>query len=149
MINEKDILNRLMSGENPDDIASEFATALNNALAAKRQQSESAQRHSAMVADLQGILDDLMSFCITYYCETEADMDKIENIFNELSAEKVLSDMEEISAFVANWEQAFQDLPTVLKLTIPEEKKEKSEPEPMTTQKCHAILNNFLNTLGL
>ena len=82
MVNSKDILTRLQNGEKAEDIANELINALNDANDAYNKEVEAKKAESEVkakkVADMQDILDLLHDFCIEYYCDSNEDINAVE-----------------------------------------------------------------------
>jgi hypothetical protein len=107
MFKVEDILARLQNGENASDIADEMVGILNEAnhqfqkeeeekarkaeeeAKAKKAEHEAHLKETQKLADLQEIIDLIHDFCIEYYCETNEDIDTVEEAFKELDAKSV------------------------------------------------------------
>ena len=114
MVNSKDILTRLQNGEKAEDIANELINALNDAndtynkeVEAKKAEDEAKAKK---VADMQDILDLLHDFCIEYYCDNNEDINEVEAVFDEFTAEKVIEIVEEAGAAVLELNEQLKDI---------------------------------------
>ena len=152
MVNSKEILTRLQNGEKAEDIANELISALNSAndeYKAKKADAEAkAKRETKKVADMQNILDLLHDFCIEYYCDNNEDIDAIEAVFANLTAENAIAMVEEAGAAALELEaqlNSFNDMLAKTSLFKSE------EPKVIKVNKsdADAIIKSFLNTMGL
>ena len=90
MYDVNDILARLQNGENADEIAQEFADALNGAIQKRNEEKAAADRKADKVATLTCILDDIIEFVEEFYPELIVDEDievtpeDVENIIEVL-----------------------------------------------------------------
>lgn len=156
MVNSKEILARLQNGEKAEDIANELITALNDAndeynkaQAAQKAEAEAkAKKNAKKVTDMQDILDLLHDFCIEYYCDNNEDINAVEAAFADLTAEKVITMVEEAGAAALEFEaqlKSFNDMLAKTPLFKPE------DPKVIKVKKsdADAIIKSFLNTMGL
>lgn len=67
MFNQKDLYAALQSGTNPEQIAQQFADALNGAIAQQNKEKAEAERAQARIAAVQGILDAVTEFVKEFY----------------------------------------------------------------------------------
>lgn len=70
MFNQKDLYAALQSGTNPEQIAQQFADALNGAIAQQNKEkaeAEKAERAQARIAAIQDILDAVAEFVKKFY----------------------------------------------------------------------------------
>ena len=114
MVNSKDILTRLQNGEKAEDIANELINALNDANDAYNKEVEAKKAESETkakkIADMQDILDLLHDFCIEYYCDSNEDINEVEEAFDEFTAEKVIEIVEEAGAAVLELNEQLKDI---------------------------------------
>lgn len=156
MINSTDILTRLQNGEKAEDIANELVNALNAANDAYLKEQEAkkfeaeakAKREAKKMQDMQDILDLMHDFCIDYYCDTNEDINAVEAAFADLTAEKVITMVEEAGAAALEFEaqlKSFNDMLAKTPLFKPE------DPNVIRVKKADAdaIIKSFLNTMGL
>ena len=152
MTNATEILTRLQNGEKPEDIANELINALNTANETFQKEQEAAKEAAAKngkkIKDMQDILDLMHDFCIDYYCDTNEDIHAVEAAFEELTAEKVITMVEEAGAAALEFEaqlKSFNDMLAKTPLFKPE------DPKVIKVKKsdADAIIKSFLNTMGL
>lgn len=156
MVNSKDILTRLQNGEKAEDIANELVNALNEAndaynkeVAAKKAEDEAkAKREAKKVADMQDILDLMHDFCIEYYCDNNEDINAVEAAFADLTAEKVITMVEEAGAAALEFETQLKSFNDMLAKT-PLFKSEDPKVIKVKKSDADAIIKSFLNTMGL
>ena len=154
MVNSKDILARLQNGEKAEDIANELINALNDAndtynkeVAAKKAESETKAKK---VADMQDILDLLHDFCIEYYCDSNEDINEVEAVFDEFTAEKVIEIVEEAGAAVLKFDEQLKDIEKMFgafpfgKSTV-----ELRLDKDATPADADAVIGKFLKSIGL
>ena len=154
MVNSKDILTRLQNGEKAEDIANELINALNDAndtynkeVAAKKAESEAKAKK---VADMQDILDLLHDFCIEYYCDNNEDINEVEAVFDEFTAEKVIEIVEEAGAAVLELNEQLKDIEKMFgafpfsKPTV-----ELKVGKDATPADADAVIGKFLKSIGL
>ena len=154
MVNSKDILTRLQNGEKAEDIANELINALNDAndtynkeVAAKKAESETKAKK---VADMQDILDLLHDFCIEYYCDSNEDINEVEAVFDEFTAEKVIEIVEEAGAAVLKFDEQLKDIEKMFG-TFPFSKPtvELRLDKEATPADADAVIGKFLKSIGL
>ena len=154
MVNSKDILTRLQNGEKAEDIANELINALNDAndtynkeVAAKKAESEVKAKK---VADMQDILDLLHDFCIEYYCDSNEDINEVEAVFNEFTAEKVIEIVEEAGTAVLELNEQLKDIEKMFG-TFPFSKPtvELKVGKDATPADADAVIGKFLKSIGL
>ena len=154
MVNSKDILARLQNGEKAEDIANELINALNDAndtynkeVEAKKAESETKAKK---VADMQDILDLLHDFCIEYYCDSNEDINEVEAVFDEFTAEKVIEIVEEAGAAVLKFDEQLKDIEKMFgafpfnKPTV-----ELRLDKEVTPADADAVIGKFLKSIGL
>ena len=145
MINSKDILTRLQNGEKAEDIANELINALNDANDAYNKEVEAKK-----VADMQDILDLLHDFCIEYYCDSNEDINEVEAVFDEFTAEKVIEIVEEAGAAVLELNEQLKDIEKMFgafpfsKPTV-----ELKVGKDATPADADAVIGKFLKSIGL
>ena len=164
MVNSKDILTRLQNGEKAEDIANELISALNDAndaynkeAAAKKAEDEAkAKRDAKKVADMQDILDALHDFCIEYYCETNEDINAVEEAFAEFTAEKVIEIVEEAGAAVLELDKQidqlgkwFDTFPTFSFGKLPKSTVKLKIDKDARPADADAVIGKFLKSIGL
>ena len=154
MVNSKDILTRLQNGEKAEDIANELINALNDAndtynkeVEAKKAESETKAKK---VADMQDILDLLHDFCIEYYCDSNEDINAVEEAFDEFTAEKVIEIVEEAGAAVLKFDEQLKDIEKMFG-TFPFSKPtvELKVGKDATPADADAVIGKFLKSIGL
>ena len=157
MVNSKDILTRLQNGEKAEDIANELINALNDANDAYNKEVEAKKAESETkakkVADMQDILDLLHDFCIEYYCDSNEDINEVEAVFDEFTAEKVIEIVEEAGAAVLELNEQLKDIEKMFD-TFPFGKLSKPTVElrldkEATPADADAVIGKFLKSIGL
>ena len=157
MVNSKDILTRLQNGEKAEDIANELINALNDANDAYNKEVEAKKAESKTkakkVADMQDILDLLHDFCIEYYCDSNEDINEVEAVFDEFTAEKVIEIVEEAGAAVLELNEQLKDIEKMFD-TFPFGKLSKPTVElkvgkDATPTDADAVIGKFLKSIGL
>ena len=154
MVNSKDILTRLQNGEKAEDIANELINALNDANDAYNKEVEAKKAESETkakkVADMQDILDLLHDFCIEYYCDSNEDINAVEEAFDEFTAEKVIEIVEEAGAAVLKFDEQLKDIEKMFgafpfsKPTV-----ELRLDKDATPADADAVIGRFLKSIGL
>ena len=154
MVNSKDILTRLQNGEKAEDIANELINALNDANDAYNKEVEAKKAESETkakkVADMQDILDLLHDFCIEYYCDSNEDINEVEAVFDEFTAEKVIEIVEEAGAAVLELNEQLKDIEKMFgafpfsKPTV-----ELKVGKDATPADADAVIGKFLKSIGL
>ena len=154
MVNSKDILTRLQNGEKAEDIANELINALNDANDAYNKEVEAKKAESEVkakkVADMQDILDLLHDFCIEYYCDSNEDINEVEEAFDEFTAEKVIEIVEEAGAAVLELNEQLKDIEKMFgafpfnKPTV-----ELKIDKDATPADADAVIGKFLKSIGL
>ena len=154
MVNSKDILTRLQNGEKAEDIANELINALNDANDAYNKEVEAKKAESETkakkVADMQDILDLLHDFCIEYYCDSNEDINAVEEAFDEFTAEKVIEIVEEAGAAVLKFDEQLKDIEKMFgafpfsKPTV-----ELKVGKDATPADADAVIGKFLKSIGL
>ena len=154
MVNSKDILTRLQNGEKAEDIANELINALNDANDAYNKEVEAKKAESETkakkVADMQDILDLLHDFCIEYYCDSNEDINEVEAVFDEFTAEKVIEIVEEAGAAVLELNEQLKDIEKMFG-TFPFGKStvELRLDKDATPAEADAVIGKFLESIGL
>lgn len=154
MVNSKDILTRLQNGEKAEDIANELINALNDANDAYNKQVEAKKAESEAkakkVADMQDILDLLHDFCIEYYCDSNEDINAVEEAFDDFTAEKVIEIVEEAGAAVLELNEQLKDIEKMFG-TFPFSKPtvELKVGKDATPADADAVIGKFLKSIGL
>ena len=154
MVNSKDILTRLQNGEKAEDIANELINALNDANDAYNKEVEAKKAESETkakkVADMQDILDLLHDFCIEYYCDSNEDINEVEAVFDEFTAEKVIEIVEEAGAAMLELNEQLKDIEKMFgafpfnKPTV-----ELKVGKDATPADADAVIGKFLKSIGL
>ena len=154
MVNSKDILTRLQNGEKAEDIANELINALNDANDAYNKEVEAKkakdEAKAKKVADMQDILDLLHDFCIEYYCDSNEDINEVEEAFDEFTAEKVIEIVEEAGAAVLELNEQLKDIEKMFgafpfsKPTV-----ELKVGKDATPADADAVIGKFLKSIGL
>ena len=154
MVNSKDILTRLQNGEKAEDIANELINALNDANDAYNKEVEAKKAESETkakkVADMQDILDLLHDFCIEYYCDSNEDINAVEEAFDDFTAEKVIEIVEEAGAAVLKFDEQLKDIEKMFG-TFPFSKPtvELRLGKDATPADADAVIGKFLKSIGL
>ena len=154
MVNSKDILTRLQNGEKAEDIANELINALNDANDAYNKEVEAKkakdEAKAKKVADMQDILDLLHDFCIEYYCDSNEDINEVEAVFNEFTAEKVIEIVEEAGAAVLKFDEQLKDIEKMFG-AFPFDKStvELRLDKDATPADADAVIGKFLKSIGL
>ena len=154
MVNSKDILTRLQNGEKAEDIANELINALNDANDAYNKEVEAKKAESETkakkVADMQDILDLLHDFCIEYYCDSNEDINAVEEAFDDFTAEKVIEIVEEAGAAVLKFDEQLKDIEKMFG-TFPFSKStvELKLDKDATPADADAVIGKFLKSIGL
>ncbi len=152
MINEKDLLTRLQNGEKAEDIANELISALNSANdeynKAQANAEAKAKREAKKMQDMQNILDLMHDFCIEYYCDNNEDIDAVEVAFADLTAENVITMVEEAGAAALEFEAQLKSFNDMLEKT-PLFKSEEPKVIKVKKSDADAVIKKFLNTMGL
>lgn len=154
MVNSKDILTRLQNGEKAEDIANELISALNDANDAYNKEVEAKKAESEAkakkVADMQDILDLLHDFCIEYYCDSNEDINAVEEAFDEFTAEKVIEIVEEAGAAVLKFDEQLKDIEKMFS-TFPFGKStvELKVGKDSTPADADVVIGKFLKSIGL
>lgn len=160
MIKSKDILARLQNGEAAEDIANELITALNDANAAyeAEQNAKAAAEAKAQEREyekckaMQNILDALHDFCIEFYCESNEDINAVEEAFSELTAEKIINMVEEAGTAVLEFEGRMKDIEKMFgnsPFGLPKPTVELKLDKNATPADADAVINSFLKSIGL
>ena len=154
MVNSKDILTRLQNGEKAEDIANELINALNDANDAYNKEVEAKkakdETKAKKVADMQDILDLLHDFCIEYYCDSNEDINAVEEAFDDFTAEKVIEIVEEAGAAVLELNEQLKDIEKMFgafpfsKPTV-----ELKVGKDATPADADAVIGKFLKSIGL
>ena len=154
MVNSKDILTRLQNGEKAEDIANELINALNDANDAYNKEVEAkkveSETKAKKVADMQDILDLLHDFCIEYYCDSNEDINAVEEAFDDFTAEKVIEIVEEAGAAVLKFDEQLKDIEKMFG-TFPFSKStvELKLDKDATPADADAVIGKFLKSIGL
>ena len=150
MVNSKDILTRLQNGEKAEDIANELINALNDANDAYNKEVAESEAKAKKVADMQDILDLLHDFCIEYYCDSNEDINEVEEVFDEFTAEKVIEIVEEAGAAVLKFDEQLKDIEKMFG-TFPFGKStvELKVDKDATPADADAVIGKFLKSIGL
>ena len=97
---KNEILTRMQNGETADAIAQEMTDALNAARDEFLKEKEADAKQQLKINDMQKILDAIYNFCYTHYCETEEDIELLDQVFEENTAESLLKQLEDLSTVV-------------------------------------------------
>jgi hypothetical protein len=98
---EKEIVERLINGEDSNDIANEMVNMLNAAV--KKYKDEQAEklaqqkREKEKLESMTKILDSLENFCLNYYCKTEKDKVDCTKAFANIEASDVIELIESLN----------------------------------------------------
>lgn len=164
MINSKDILARLQNGETAEAIANELVGALNDANdiymreqeAKRKAEAKAEERNARKIAAMQDILDALHDFCIEFYCESNEDINAVEEAFADLTAEKIINIVEEAGAAVLKFEEQLKDIEKMFgsmpSLPIGNMVKPTVEikvDKDATSTDADAVIGSFLKSIGL
>ena len=164
MFKSEDILARLQNGEDADDIAEEMVKALNEAnnkyqeekeAKAKIAEAKAQEREYEKCKAMQNILDALHDFCIEFYCESNEDINAVEEAFNELTAENVIDMVEEAGAAVLKFEEHLKDIEKIFGNSpfglgkLPKPTVEVKIDKNATPADADAVISGFLKSIGL
>lgn len=152
MINEKDILAMLQEGKKPDDIAQMLVDTLNKAQDMYAEEQEKAKleaeanvKYQNKVKDMQDILDLVHDFILEYYCETNEDIDQLAEVMDNVKAEDVIQQIEEIGKLAVELNKSLDGINAMLT-----NKKPVSFDFVIDTKEdADSIINSFLNSMGL
>lgn len=98
---EKEIVERLLNGEDSSDIANEMVNVLNAAV--KKYNDEQAEKlaqqklEKEKLEDMAKILNQVESFALTYYCKTEKDKVDCAKAFANFEASDVIELIESLN----------------------------------------------------
>ena len=152
MINEKDILAMLQNGESADDIAQKLVDVLNKGknlydeeLAAKAKANEEAENK---IKDMKVIIDLVHDFVLEYYCESEEDINKLEEIFATFTPEEAIKQIEEAGALALEINKMIDKMNLCFPLETPT-KKPKCEFKVNSKADADFVINSFLKSIGL
>lgn len=157
MFKVEDILARLQNGEDANDIANEMVNALNTAndQFQKEKEAKAAEaqaKETQKLQDLQEIIDLMHDFCISYYCETNEDINTVQAIFGTLDAKSVNKMIEEAGIYAVKMTEMQEHMDTLLGgifgTPIVKKVPKKDAPAPKT-KTADAIIDNFLSSIGL
>ena len=143
---KNEILTRLQNGENVDAIAQELTDALNAAQDEFQKKEEADAKQQLKIADMQKILDAVYNFCYTHYCEDEEDVEILDEIFEENTAESLIKQLEDVSAM-------FAELAPMcgfgVGFSAPKAKAKTKTKEKIKTKTADETITSFLKGLGL
>lgn len=157
MLIKEDILTRLRSGEDVNDIAEEMIKALNDANnqiqkeeEEKAKVAEAQAKEAQKLKDLQEIIDLMHDFCIEYYCENNEDINTVEAAFATLDAASVDKMIEEAGAYAVKMVEMQKHMDTLLGgvFSVPTVKKA-SKKDAVAPRTADAVIDGFLASLGL
>lgn len=157
MFKVEDILARLQSGEDANDIANEMVNALNTANdqfqkeeeeKAKVKAAKAHAKEAQKMQDLQEIIDLVHDFCIEYYCETNEDINTVQAAFATLDAKSVNKMIEEAGECAVRMAEMQKHMDTLFSgfFDAPTVKKVAPAPKAKTAD---AAISDFLSSLGL
>lgn len=163
MINSKDILARLQNGETAEAIANELVGALNDANdiymkeqeAKRKAEAKAQERDARKLAAMQDILDALHDFCIEFYCESNEDINAVEEAFADLTAKKIIDIVEEAGATVLKFEEQLKDIEKMFgNMPLPfggltKPTVEIKVDKDATPADADAVIGSFLKSIGL
>ena len=165
MINEKDILAMLQSGENADDIAQKLVDVLNKGkelyneeLAEKAKADEEAKAKAVAEAekqeDMADILDKIYQFVFKWYCDDNDDVAELDKAFASFTAKDAIKYVEEAGAMALQMTKMFDTLNFKLGTPVKQVPGKKAKPavfEFKIEDKKDAdhIINTFLKSIGL
>lgn len=159
MINSKDILARLQNGETAENIANELINALNDANAEyeaeQAAKAKNQEREHEKCKAMQNILDAIHDFCIEFYCESNEDINAVEEAFSGLTAEKVIDMVEEAGATILKFEEHLKDVEKLFGNSpfglgnLPKPTVEVKIDKNATPADADAVISGFLKSIGL
>ena len=151
MISSKDILARLQNGETAEAIANELITALNDANEAYAAESKAQKCKAKKIKDMQDILDAVHDFCIEYYCDSNEDIDEVEEIFKEFTGERAVNMIEETGAALLEFENRMKNIGKMFDLD-PASSFDSNHSEveiKINKDATEEIIDKFLKSIGL
>lgn len=113
MVDQKEILEALKNGADPEALAKQITEAFNQALEEKKRLDKEAERSEAekkarqvhKEQDFQEILDSLFDFFTEYYPEVE-----LSDAFEKISAADMVEQLDRAAAEIVEMEAAFKKL---------------------------------------
>ena len=149
MTNE--IFARLQNGETAEAIAKELIDALNAANEQHKEAEKAAETKSKQkIEDMTEILDLIHDFWLDYYCKTNEDIDKLEEIFKEITPEVVIESIEELGKVAFELDKGLQDIEKLFHTaTIPTAGKPIKVAMAKSPEDADMIISNFLKNMGL
>ena len=142
MISSKDILARLQNGETAEAIANELITALNDANEAYIAESNAKKCNYRKIKDMQDILDAVHDFCIEYYCDSNEDIDEVEEIFKDFTGEKAVNMIEETGAALLEVENQMKNISKMFDL-------DPASSFDSNHSEVNVIIDEFLKSINL
>jgi hypothetical protein len=139
---KNEILTRLQNGENVDAIAQELTDALNAAQDEFQKKEEADAKQQLKINDMQKILDAIYNFCYTHYCEDEEDVEILDEIFEENTAESLIKQLEDVSAM-------FAELAPMCGFGVGFSAPKAKTKEKTKTKSADETITSFLKGLGL
>ena len=127
MFNLNEILTQMDAGMSPEEIANEFTTSLNKAIALQKEKEDKATKAKEKLADAQAVVDALNAFGAKHYPDQST----------PITAEQIIDAYE----LVANLDVQMEKLANGLKTTV--KTKGKSEKD------ADKIFSNFFKLYGI
>lgn len=153
MFNEKDIISRLANGENPGDIANQFASMLNGVLEKQRAEAEAARQAKMREDSMNSIAERFADVMYDYFSLVNPDLaDEIaEDDTNMTSIAREVLDS--LSDMLASFKMPVQekcdcgcnDKPAGVKIT---DRNGKRTVEDISVEDADAMIGDFLKMFG-
>jgi hypothetical protein len=161
MFKVEDILARLQNGEDAGDIANEMVKVLNEANNKYQEEEEAKAKKAAAEAhvkevqkmqDLQEIIDLMHDFCISYYCETDEDINTVQAAFATLDAKSVNKMIEEAGAYAIKMAEMQKHMDTLFGGFFGTPTVKKAPKKCAAASKARTadvVIGDFLSSMGL
>ena len=153
MFNEKDIISRLANGENPGDIANQFASMLNGVLEKQRAEAEAARQAKMREDSMNSIAERFADVMYDYFSLVNPDLaDEIaEDDTNMTSIAREVLDS--LSDMLASFKMPVQekcdcgchDKPAGIKIT---DRNGKRTVEDISVEDADEMIGDFLKMFG-
>ena len=153
MFNEKDIIARLANGENPGDIANQFASMLNGVLEKQRAEAEAARQAKMREESMNDIAKRFAGVMYDYFNLVNPDLAKEIAEDNADMTGIAREALESLSGMLAGFKMPVQeqcdcgccDKPVGVKIT---DRNGKRTVEDISVEDADAMLDGFLKMFG-